>query len=75
MKVVDGRRMLLNGQAQDSSGFNINPFEVEAEVCAQSVLDFVESFRNASILCFSFTLRSHISYFAIISFIRIKSLP
>ena len=45
MKVVDEGRMLLNGQGQDhgSSGLNNVDIKVEAEVCEQSALDFVEN--------------------------------
>ncbi len=35
MKVVDEGRMLLNGQAQSSSGLNNNPIKAEAEVREQ----------------------------------------
>ncbi len=43
--MVDEGRMLLNGQAQGSSGLNSNPIKVEAEVEVreQSASDVVES--------------------------------
>ena len=43
MKVVDERRMLLNGQAQGSSGLNSNPIKAEAKVLGDFSLVIDES--------------------------------
>ncbi len=75
MKVVDEGRMLPNGQAQGSSGLNNNPIKAEAEVREQSALDIVGGV--VAIISFSShcDLTYHLFTFAIISLIRIKSLP
>jgi len=60
MKVVDEGRMLVNGQAQGSSGLYSNPFKAEAEVRDQSALDIVESVLGPSSLFLH--IASHISF-------------
>ena len=68
MKVVDEGRMLLNGQAQGSSGLNNNPIKAEVDVREQSALDIVESVLLPS----SFFL--HIAISHIICFLLLSSL-
>ena len=85
MKVVDEGKMLLNGQVHDqgSSGLNNvdNKAEAEAEVREQESDAFViveRVFCFASIILFlriNCDLKYHLISFAIISLIRIKSLP
>jgi hypothetical protein len=79
MKVVDEGRMLLNGQAQGSSGLNkihINKAKAEVEVRDLSALDIVESVLLPSSFFSSHgDLTFHLFTFAFISLVRIKSLP
>ncbi len=83
MKVVDEGKMLLNGQVQDhgSSGLNNVDNKAEAEVREQESDAFViveRVFCFASIILFlriNCDLTYHLISFAIISHIRMKSLP
>jgi hypothetical protein len=76
MKVVDKGRMLLNDRAQGSSGLNkIHINKAEVEVREQSALDIVESVLLPSYVFLLCDLTFHLISFAIISLIRIKSLP
>ena len=75
MKVVDEERMLLNGQAQGSSGLIRNLINAEVEVREQSALDIAESVLLPSSFLLHITISHIFCFSSFISLIRMKSLP